>query len=384
MLTIVKQIKVLYIILSDHIAGTEMHVLELASELNADKRFKISVLCCGGELAKEFQENDVEVFTMWHPGRFDIKAIGYIYKIIKKEQFDIVHAHLGISGLLGRIAAKLAGIKVIVFSEHLWCSYNEEYSYLKNTIHLFIYYLLSLVTDKIIAVSGAVKTFLVANANIPGNKIVVVNNCLKIKAEKLTENYFRTQQHIQKDDILLGIVGRLEIEKGHRYLFEAMKYLQNSHVKLVVIGSGSREQELKNYVYINHLNGCVIFTGFFNQQELQRAYDAMDILVMPSMRETFGLVALEAMWRKKPVIAFDVGGISEVVLDDVTGLLVEPKNSLELAHAINRLSDNANLRIEMGLRGYERAKNSFSYQHMINSIKKIYFQSIFKESAINE
>lgn len=376
MFIIEKTINLLYIILSSHIAGTEVHVIDLASEINKDCRFKVSILCCGGELEKVFREHNLEVFSIPMPSRYDFRAIRNVYKIIKKQHIDVVHAHLGISGLIGRIAAKLAGVKVIIFTEHSWSSYNEEFSIIKNKLHLFMYYWLSLITAKIIAVSEAVKLFLQEKANVDSNKIIIVHNCIKVDKVLGKDNQFRKKFGINTEDILLGIIGRLEIEKGHYYIFDVVKKMNNSRVKLVVIGNGSLEDDFKKYIGQNQLSNSVIFTGFLMHEELQYAYDGIDILVMPSIRETFGLVSLEAMWNQKPVIAFDVGGISEVVQNEVTGLLVKPKDGVGLMDAITKLIDNKELRLKMGIQGYNRAKTHFSHHEMIDRIKEIYFQGL--------
>ena len=370
----IKSIKIIYIISSSHIAGTEIHLLNLIKKIKKIKKFKIEVICTGGELEKRIKEIGIKTKKIPMRNKYDIKSLFLIYKYINNEDFDIVHTHLGISSLLGRIAAKLSGVSKIIMTEHLWSDFNEDMNYLVNKIHLFIYFLLAkFTTDKIIAVSEAVKSFLVNEAWVSKNKVKVIYNGVEVKKNKtynFKKNKFIDKYNINKKDFLIGIIGRLSAEKGHKYLFEAIKKNKNNNFKLLVIGEGKLENELKEYANKENIEDKIIFTGFIDDIDL--IYSLIDLIILPSVRECLPMVLLEAMNYEIPAIASNVGGVSEVIKEGENGLLVEPKNVEEINEALNFFLENSNKIKRMGKNGKLILINKFSEEEMIQKTVDIY------------
>ncbi|GIM30238.1 hypothetical protein CPJCM30710_29040 [Clostridium polyendosporum] len=364
-------IRILQVILSSHIAGTEKHIIDLVRKLDKSK-FQVDVICCGGTLEEKFKSMGVKVHTIQVKGNKDLRAIIDLYKLIKKENYDIVHNHLSISTLMGTIAARLAGVKTIITTEHLWSSFNEEMSMISNKIHLFIHRLLSLFITKIIAVANAVKSFLVDNAYFDENKIVVIHNCIGDECVEEKNTNLREELNIKEEDVLLGIVGRLSYEKGHLLLLEAFSKIDNKNVKLIIVGDGELKDDITDKISELNINDRVIMFGFTN--DVQSVYEAIDILVLTSYRECLPLVLLEAMSHKKPCIASNVGGVSEIISHGNNGLLVKPKSTKELKKAIEELSSNEALRISMGNEGYEIFLNDFRHVDMVKKTENLYIE----------
>ncbi len=130
------------------------------------------------------------------------------------------------------------------------------------------------------------------------------------------------------------------------------------------------EAELRAYAKNIGLNGNLIFTGL--RKDVSNILDIIDILVMPSLREGLPIVALEAMAKNKPVVASDVGGNSEVIVDGKTGILVQPENSIALALAIKRLVKDKEYAARLGANGRNRLEEHFSVEKMVGATEELY------------
>ncbi|RKY35975.1 MAG: hypothetical protein DRP72_04615, partial [Candidatus Omnitrophota bacterium] len=240
-------------------------------------------------------------------------------------------------------------------------------------------------TDKIIVVSGKVKEFYVGEG-ISEKKIEVVHNGVPLFSpsfplchlpggikngevrEKVKEEF-----GIHPEDKVLAIVGRLVEQKGHRYLFEALHLLDGRYkLKVLVIGEGPQREKLVNMARQLGIEDKIMFTGI--RQDVRRILSAVDILVMPSLREGLPMTLLEAMANEVAVIASNVGGVSEVVIDKHSGILVEPRNEMKLAEAIGLLLEDELLRKRLAMEGKKRVNEKFSYKRMIEKTEKLYFE----------
>jgi glycosyltransferase involved in cell wall biosynthesis len=298
---------------------------------------------------------------------------------MRQEKVDIVHTHLWTASFWGRIAARLAAVPVIVITEHN--------VYLERPKHmLFIDKLLSSITNKIIAVSEEVKNFCIDKTHIREDKIQIIYNGIDTKVYSDIENDSRTdlkkEFRIKDDDIVLGIVGRLVKQKGHRYFLEAIKELSlNYPVKGLVVGSGELEEECKKYSDSLDLNGTVIFTGL--QRDIPRFFKLIDITVMPSSYEGFPITALESMASGVPVVAFDVGGMNELILNNKNGFLVRPGDLKDLVHKIELFVHDKNLREQMGRFAISYVKEKFTVDTMVNKTEEIY-EDLLKNSYLTK
>ncbi len=191
------------------------------------------------------------------------------------------------------------------------------------------------------------------------------------KAAAIRANYIT-----KPDEILVLFTGRLRQYKGLQFLLEAMPQVDR-RARLLVIGIGPMEQELKAQTANLNLGERVIFAGEIGDEDLPNYYAASDIFVLPSYlrSEAFGIVQLEAMAAGKPVISTELGtGTSYANLNGETGLVVPPADALALAKAINELAGNPQRREEMGQRGQIRTRAEFSLPKMADQIEKLYIE----------
>jgi glycosyltransferase involved in cell wall biosynthesis len=168
---------------------------------------------------------------------------------------------------------------------------------------------------------------------------------------------------------VIGCVATLVPHKGHRYLLEAFKKIENAY--LLLIGNGPIKTDLDRVVFELGISNRVIFTG--SQIDVTPYMQVMDIVVLPSSEvEGLGISLIEAMALAKPVVATNIGGIPEVVDDGYTGLLVKPKDSDALTKAINTLLNAPDLAQKMGINGRKKYQELFTLKYMIKRMEEMY------------
>jgi glycosyltransferase involved in cell wall biosynthesis len=191
-----------------------------------------------------------------------------------------------------------------------------------------------------------------------------------VKSEE--KNKIRNKWNLKQKDHVIGIVSKLWEGKGHGVLIEAFKLLKEkiTDAKLVIVGEGHLYDELCKMVDTNGLRESVLFTGF--QMDVSEIIATFDVAVLPSFFEGMGRVILEAMAMERPVVASRVGGIPDLIEQDVNGLLVRPGDVKGLADALEKLLNDKRLARKMGREGRKRIKEQFSAHVMVQSIEKVY------------
>jgi len=359
-----QSINLLYIIWSLGLGGAERVVINLAKGLDKTK-FNPMVCCLNekGEFANELENEGIKVIALNKKGRFDISVIFKLISIIRQYKIDIVHTHLWGANFWGRIAAEITRVSVVIATEHNVDSW-------KTKFYLAIDRWLSHSTEKIIAVSDKVKEFYMSKG-IDANKIIVIHNGIDIKRYELALGNKKDKE------ITLAVMGRLVLQKGHRFFLMALKELIRSYkVKGLIIGSGPLEQELRQLSQNLGLNGNVTFTGL--RQDIPDLLKTIDILVIPSLREGLPIIALEAMASGIPIVATKVGGNPEVVLDGQTGILVPAGDSMALAEAIERLIKDKNLVRKFSEKALDRIKEYFTLEKMVKETEEVYRECLTK------
>lgn len=176
------------------------------------------------------------------------------------------------------------------------------------------------------------------------------------------------------DDFVILFVGRLAWNKGLQYLIDSMRDIRKEfhNSKLLICGRGGLESQLRDQVEANGLAKEIMFLGMVPDGMLPRYYACSDVVVVPSVFEPFGLVPLEAMSMRKPVVACNVGGIPEAVQDGQTGLLVPPKNSTAIADAVVSIRNDPDLAKKLGSNGRRLVEESFTLRAMATKTRQCY------------
>jgi glycosyltransferase involved in cell wall biosynthesis len=299
------------------------------------------------------------------------------FKIIKKQlgdtKIDIVHSNT-LAVLIGAFYAKWFGIK------HLW-HVHEIIEHPKFISDLFPK-LVTFFSDVVVFNSKATQDFMIHKYPKLQPKARVVLNGFDsnhIESSKDTFNEFRKRVfNANSDEVVIALVGRISRWKGHQLALDAFSKVVRNYpqCKLVFVGDTPPNQEnflimVEQKIAEYQLKDKVVLIPFHN--EINTIWESIDIAIVPSTEpEPFGLVAIEAMQASKPVIAANHGGLVEIVIPEVTGILFEPNNQEALAHALEELIGDSEKRNRLGKNGSQRAKEYFSLQTHSDNFEKIY------------
>jgi glycosyltransferase involved in cell wall biosynthesis len=355
--------KILHVLTDTNIGGAGRYFFNLVSSMDKS-RFEIVAACpAGGELERQIKLKGIPTFQLTGgESSFSKVHVREIYNIISKQKIDIVHTHASFSG---RIAGKLAGCKVVLTRHGLARSDT-------GIINRGLTYLLSkMFTDKIIAVSRAVKINLI-ETGVPADMINIIHNGIDLSSLESPKPVLRSKYKIPIDTPVVGIVARLVIEKGYEYALRAIKYVKKEYpnVLLVVVGDGPQEHYLKSLCNELDLTKNVIFLGY--KQNVENIVADFDVFVLPSVSEGLGLAMLEAMAIERPVIATEVGGIPEVIKHKYNGMLVPPKDEKALADYIIHVLSSPDEARTMGKNAKITIIERFSAKSMAKKTSDIY------------
>ncbi|MEW6510662.1 MAG: glycosyltransferase family 4 protein [Bacteroidota bacterium] len=358
-------LRVLLMIDEASVGGGQRHVLWLAEGLNK-KRFVAAVACePRGFLVDELAKRRIPHFPIRMTNIPSPRALLACRDTFRKFRPDIVHTHGGTAGVTGRIAAKFWTKAICVHTYH-----GHHYLHIPNLLKRRIFALseaaLLRYTDRLICVARPdVDTGAKAGIVDPSMTIVIYNGI------DLTAFRGRRSRR-RKGEKVIGTVGRLHPQKGHRVLIAAAAELLRSvpKVKFLIIGEGELRGELEAYATELGIADHIIFMGA--RTDVVPLLGTMDIFVLPSLWEGHPLVLMEAMAAGLPIVASAVDGVTEIVRDGKDALLVPPGDPLRLAGAIQRLLTSASLRQRLGSKGREVARERFSVKRMVKETEDLY------------
>jgi len=211
---------------------------------------------------------------------------------------------------------------------------------------------------------------------LPEDKLVMVPNGVNAeaysKADRNDLNQFRGKFALPEEKIVL-FVGRLVYEKGVHVLVNAIpKVLEKANAKFIIVGNGYMKEQLSSLVKNVGLAHKVLFTGFVDDETLRRLQKCADVSVVPSLFEPFGIVALEAMAAKSPLVASDTGGLSEIVEHDVTGVKVYANNPDSLAWGITKVLQDETYANQIRRNAYEKVREKYDWNKIAQQTKTVY------------
>lgn len=286
---------------------------------------------------------------------------------IRQGAYDIVHTHLVHADLYGGLAARLAGVSLVVATRHGDDAFRHRYLY-RRLIAWGARY-----CDQIICISESLRRFCETIEGIPGTKMTVIHYGLLPDAVRCDRTW--RQQFCWGDDMpVLGIVARLTAQKGHTTLLRAMPEVvrQFPTAQLVVVGDGELRPELQRCTNQLGIESHIHFLGYHDNAAAMMS--GFDVFVHPSRWEGFGLVFLEAMAAGLPIVATQVGSIPEIVQHGRTGLLVPVDDAQALSQAICTLLADRHLAQNMGQAGRRRLEREFTHTAMVERTCAVYAQ----------
>jgi sugar transferase (PEP-CTERM/EpsH1 system associated) len=365
------KINILFVNYSLDVGGIETLILELSKRLNPS-RFKpeICVLSTKGNLGNEFENAGITVHPLNKKEGLGWSIPFKLSRIIKERGIDILHSQNQSSWLYAAIAAKLARIP-LVHTVHSNVSFNNPHPHR----WLLLQRHLAKHTRLIICVANSNAKFMQEKQHIPAEKIRVVYNGIEpeIYSSAASDPESKKMElGITKGDVIIGNVARFSPPKDHENLIRAFKQVLQSvpAAKLLLIGDGPLEYKIKSLVSKLGLGNQVKFLG--RRRDIPGLLKTFDVFVLPSSSEGLPMAILEAMASGLPIIATNVGGNPEVVINEETGIIVPAKNPGALAEATCRLLSNRNEARNMGVRGQNRVKGYFTFEAMAREYAAIY------------
>ena len=366
------KIRVLHLITRLPVGGAERLLVDIARGLDP-QRFT-SIACCiqdRGELAAELEASGIAVHSLerMRTRRFDWRAIGDLARLMREQRIDVVHSHLYHANLYGRLAARRARVPAVATVHN---------TYAKRKLHReLLNRWLAHISARVIAVSEDVRNDLMRYDGIPAQKIVVIHNGIDVGRVRtaLTRGEARARLGLPHEAIALGCVARLEEQKGHRFLLEALARLNDpargaARFRVVLVGDGRLRAELERRAADLGVAAWTMFLG--TRHDVPDILKALDICVMPSLWEGLSVAMLEAMAAGLPLVISDVSGVSQVIGDNEFGLKVPVGDVSGLARTIAGLADAPERRLALGAAARQRVLAKFSAQAMLAELSRLY------------
>lgn len=294
-----------------------------------------------------------------------------IYKIIKQNNFDIINTYLTKSSLI-------ISFVNILFRIPIYCTLLNEIIHVKlnffqKIYYPLFYYFLSKICNGFIVNSNYNKDNIVKLLNLNPDFIKVIYSGIDNKFFRFTSN---TSGVFNNSKLIIGYVGRLSQEKGPLYLLQALNQLNDINYECIIVGDGPLIEDLKHFSKVNNLFEKISFTGY--HPDPINLMSMMDIIVVPSLNETFGITIIESFALKKIVVASDIGGIKEIIKNGINGFLFTPMSSIELSEIVRNIYIGKLKTTEMGNIAMNFAMNNFTseimahktYNFLLNSCDK--------------
>jgi glycosyltransferase involved in cell wall biosynthesis len=371
------------------IGGISPHVYNLSRSL-AKKGVKVYVVTCDFPGAPQHEVLDgVEVFradSYKNPSP-DFATWVYLMNVnMQKEaaaivrsldgKVDIFHAHDWL------VADAGIGLKH-VFRKPLLATIHSTEIGRRNGIH-FDYERMIHETEawltyeawKVVCCSNYMVSHVKWAFGLPEDKLVMVPNGVNVDVYSKNETedirQFRNKFALPEEKIVL-FVGRLVYEKGVHVLVNAVpKVLEKVNAKFIIVGNGYMKEQLSNLIRNMGLSHKVLFTGFVDDDTLRKLQKCADVSVVPSLFEPFGIVALEAMAAKSPVVVSDTGGLSEIVEHDVDGIKVYANNPESLAWGITRVLTDEKHADWIRTNAFKKVREKYNWNEIANQTKRVY------------
>lgn len=311
------------------------------------------------------------------------KAVLEIKRIIEQNQIRIIHSQGARADFVSRLAGRFAKVDVNICTLAMPVE-GFDVPKLTKVFYRFLDYLTEKYVDQFIVVSDFLRRTIALRKGAARARITRIYNGIELNQFTGIKNAesVRLELGLAQHDLVVGAIGRMVWQKGFAYLVKAMAQIRRHHsdIKLVLVGDGEKRAGLERLVRALHLENNVIFTG--HRKDIDKMLVFINILAIPSLREGFPMVTLEAMAMGIPIVASDIEGIKEQITDGVNGLLVEPANHTALAGKIITLLGDRDLRDRLGRQARQTVEERFSVEEMIARTEKVYTLLLRKKAGL--
>ncbi|SHM93047.1 Glycosyltransferase involved in cell wall bisynthesis [Chitinophaga jiangningensis] len=365
-----RRIKVLETIHQGKVGGGERHILDLVAHLDKSRFAPVVLSFTDGPMVDTLRQMGIPVHVIPSTKPFDFSIWKSIRKLMEKEAIDMVHVH-GTRANTNMIpAARPLGVPVI-YTVHGW-SFHHGLSYPVLKVRVLIEKWITRRTALNITVSAANRQ---SGLKAFGRfKSVVIRNGVDLQRfhPGVSDNGLRTQYGFTEQDLVVGFIVRMTIQKDPLGMIRAFAAAHQLHpqLKLLMIGEGPLKAAAVQLIRELGIGGAVVLDGF--RSDVPGVLQAIDIYCLPSLWEGYPIGLLEAMAVGKPVIASDVDGTKEAFDHEVSGILVPARNTAALCTAICRMAADESLRQRFAAAALERARADHNITTMTRKVEEVY------------
>lgn len=370
--------KVICLVTKDDVGGAQKYVQDLSESLNRAE-FETKIIT-GGKGGAKFLSN-----KFWPHLLFinDWLALAELFFLFRREKPDIVHLNSSKAGVIGAIAAKLAGASRVVFTAHGWVfNPNNDLSFLRRKLYIWFHRLAAVFQDAIINVSEYDRQLAARHKIAPLNKLVTIHNGLdsknmkfldKTTARKTLAKLISNPQLPISNSTWVGSIGRLVNEKSYEDFIDAAALIKNPETRFFIIGSGEKKRYLQSLIAKRQMqNRFFIIEGLAPAAIYLKAFD---VFVLSSIKEGLPYTMLEAMAAELPIVTTRVGGMTEIIAPadgEKRGLAMPPREPEELARAIDYLLKNPQEATGLAREAKRFLKENLALEKMARETEQIY------------
>jgi glycosyltransferase involved in cell wall biosynthesis len=302
----------------------------------------------------------------------DCRALLKLYELFRSRKYGLVHTHSTKAGLLGRLAAWLAGVPSIVHTIHgVPFEMNGNY---KSRCYINAERLMGMVTHCVICVGDVLRQEVASWKMVPREKLCTIYSGIDLGeyAPQLSAAQMKQELKLENAWPIVGCIGRLSEQKAQHYLVDAIAHLTAKYprIKLILVGEGELRSQLDRQVCAKSLSSHVLLLG--ERGDIADLLNIFDVYAMSSLWEGVGRALTEAMYSGLPIVAIPVNGVKELIQHEVTGLLTPPRDSHALATSIGRLVADTNLARHLGANAHRMAEELMGGERMIKAIEEVY------------
>jgi glycosyltransferase involved in cell wall biosynthesis len=391
-------IRVAHVITRMILGGAQENTLYTAIGQDRDPRFDVTLVCGVDEAGegdlfeqvKAARLKLVVVPSLVRPIRpmTDVRATASLIGLLRRGRFDVVHTHSSKAGILGRMAARAAGVPVVVHTLHSLVFHDYQASW-KNTLYIQLKRLCAPLTDKIISVNDrTAKGALAAGIGRPDQHVTIFSGMeldlfLSVR-DRLSVADAKRRLGLPPDAPVVGKVARFFPLKGHEQFMEAAAQIaaRVPSAHFLLVGDGPIRETIEADIARRGLTDRFVLTGRVPPNAVPACLQAMDVVVHTSLREGIARVLPQAGAVGKPVVTFDLDGAPEVIRDGTSGCLVAPLDVGSLAERVAELLNDPGRRAEFGEAGRAFATEHFGIETMVERISQLYVDLIDKHSGV--
>ena len=385
--------KILYCITKSNWGGAQRYVYDLATNLPKDKYETAVVLGGDGRLKEKLEAFGIRTIPVSSLQRDvgvikDISSFFELIKIFRKEKPDIIHLNSSKMGGIGGLAGRIARVRKIIFTAHGW-AYNEDRNFLQKFAIAILHFITVAFSHLTIAVSEKAKEQF-KSAGLMKKKIVVIHNGIGeiefIEKEKARQHFVdirypqteKVKEKIKSEPLWIGTISELHRNKGLGYAVEAIsRLIKNENINIshrniifIIMGEGEERKNLEEIIKKNNLENSVFLVG--NVENASSYLKALDIFTLTSITEAMPYTITEAGKAEVPIIASNVGGISEIIDDMKSGILLQPKKPKEIRDAIEYYINHPDKKEIFPILLKEKIDKKFNLGKMLLETIKLY------------